>query len=139
MSKNLTITLTDQFFVNADELENTLLKIGERVTSGQYKAGHNNITDNNGRKLGECRVSENPMTLIQPMNAGHGVNGNRREIWVQYSINGDIIAVYKYNNKMPSALRVSACVSLPTVNVSFKELQEWIKDAKQSSQYYEGE
>lgn len=141
MTKHIEISITDQFFINADELENTLNKVGQRVTSGQYKMGHNSIVDNNGRKLGECRVFSNPMTFVQCLKAGHDSNGNRRAIYIQYDLMGDVLAVYKYNNTFPSALRVSGCVSLPEVIVNYKEIQEWIREAKQSDHvlYCEGE
>ena len=138
---NYNIKLTDRFFSQADDLENTLHSIGAKITGGVYKQGENYILDNEGQKMGECFISENPLTLVQCLKAGHDSNGNRLAIFVQYNLNGVIIAVYKYGNKIPSALLNSPCVTLPDVNVSKKELQEWIKDAKQSNriEFIQGE
>lgn len=79
--------------------------------------------------------------LLDSLKAGHDSNGNRLAIFVQYDLDGVILAVYKYGNKIPSALLNSPCIVLPDVNVSKKELQEWIKDAKQSNriEFIQGE
>lgn len=141
MSNHIQINITDHFFNNADELENTLHAVGERVTSGQYKSGQISQIVENGRVVGECRVYSSQMTFVQSLRAGHDKNGNRREIVLQYDIYGDVIAVYKYNNTFPSALRVSSCISLPEVEISFKDYQARIKEAKESNhiRYFEGE
>lgn len=141
MTKHIEISITDQFFINADELENTLHKVGERVTSGQYNKACNLIVSDNGRKLGECRVFSNPMTFVQCLKAGHDSNGNRRAIYLQYDFNGDVISVYKYNNKMPSALQTSSCVIIPDIEVSYKTLKDWVNGAKSHPfiNFYEGE
>lgn len=130
---NYNIKLTDKFFSQADDLENTLHSVGAKITAGVYQKGTNYIEDNVGRKMGECFISENPLTLVQCLKAGHDSNGNRLAIFVQYDLNGVILAVYKYGNKIPSALLNSPCITLPDVNVSKSELKEWIKDAKQSN------
>lgn len=141
MTKHIEISMTDQFFINADELENTLHKVGQRVTNGQYNKPHNLIMSDNGRKLGECRVLSNPMTLVQCLKAGHDSNGNRRAIYLQYDLNGDVIAVYKYNNKIPSALQTSSCIIMPDIEVSYKTIKDWINGAKNHPlvNFYEGE
>ena len=138
---NYNIKLTDKFFSQADDLENTLHSIGAKITGGVYKRGGNDILDNEGRKMGECFINENPLTLVQCIKAGHDSNGNRLAIFVQYDLNGVILAVYKYGNKIPSALLNSPCIVLPDVNVTKSELKEWIKDAKQSNriQFVQGE
>ena len=138
---NYNIKLTDKFFSQADDLENTLHSVGAKITAGVYQKGTNHIEDNQGRKMGECFISENPLTLVQCLKAGHDGNGNRLAIFVQYDLNGVILAVYKYGNKIPSAILNNSYILLPDVNVSKKELQEWIKDAKQSNriEFIQGE
>ena len=138
---NYNIKLTDKFFSQADDLENTLHSIGAKITGGVYKRGGNDILDNEGRKMGECFINENPLTLVQCIKAGHDSNGNRLAIFVQYDLNGVILAVYKYGNKIPSAIVNNSYILLPDVNVTKSELKEWIKDAKQSNriQFVQGE
>lgn len=138
---NYNIKLTDKFFSRADDLENTLNTIGAKITAGLYNQGNNPLADNMGRKMGECFISEKPLTLVQCLKAGHDSNGNRLAIFVQYDLNGVILAVYKYGNKIPSALLNSPCITLPDVNVTKSELKEWIKDAKQSNriEFIQGE
>ena len=47
---NYNIKLTDKFFSQADDLENTLETIGAKITAGVYQKGTNYIEDNAGRK-----------------------------------------------------------------------------------------
>ena len=138
---NYNITLNDKFFNQADDLENTLHSVGAKITAGVYQKGTNYIEDNVGRKMGECFISEKPLTLVQCFKAGHDTNGNRLAIFVQYDLNGVILAVYKYGNKIPSAIVNNSYILLPDVNVTKSELKEWIKDAKQSNriQFVQGE
>ena len=138
---NYNIQLTNRFFSQADELENTLETIGAKITAGVYRKGTNHILDNQGRKLGECFISEKPLTVVQCLKAGHDINGNRLAIFAQYDLNGVILAVYKYGNKIPSALLNSPCIALPDVSVSGEELRGWIDEAGQSNriEFIQGE
>ena len=129
---HITLTLKTDFMFDAESLENALHKVGAQITSGVINSSRNDITDNMGRKMGRVLITDHPLTFVQMLKAGHDSNGNKKALYIQYSLSGDVIAVYKHGNKYPSALRVSGVVSLPEVNITTGEFQEWVKDAKKA-------
>jgi hypothetical protein len=58
MNITITINTDNAAFLNADELENLLQKIGERITNGRYTLGDNPIIESNGNKCGNVRIEE---------------------------------------------------------------------------------
>lgn len=59
MNITITINTDNAAFLNADELENLLQKVGERITNGIYALGDNPIRESNGNTCGNCRIEDN--------------------------------------------------------------------------------
>ena len=59
MNITITINTDNAAFLNADELENLLKRIGERITNGRYTDGDNKIIESNGNTCGNVHIEEN--------------------------------------------------------------------------------
>ena len=61
MNITITINTDNAAFLNADELENLLKRIGERITNGRYmvNAGDYPVIETNGNTCGTIRLEEN--------------------------------------------------------------------------------
>lgn len=58
MKITITINTANAAFLNADELENLLKRIGERITNEVYTLGDNPVIESNGNKCGNVRIEE---------------------------------------------------------------------------------
>lgn len=58
MNITIKINTDNAAFLNADELENLLKRIGERITSQFYELGQHPVLDENGNTCGFVRLEE---------------------------------------------------------------------------------
>ena len=70
-------------------------------------------------------------TLYQELQTSHDKNGNRRALYLEYDLTGDVIAIHKYNNGLPKRLYNST--PLPKISVGVEEYKYWLKRGKEST------